>query len=181
MVLLGEDECHLLGGDVCGYVWGKRGAAIEVEMTNFRQRQTYYGAVNFLTRAFHGQPFGAGNSENTLAYLKWLRQIYEGKSLLLLWDGASYHRDQKLKEFLSEVNQGLEEKDWVVTLLSFAPNAPEQNPVEDIWLSGKNYLRRNFAVNKTFAQVKESFFSFLKDFFLESVKFDWYASALHLI
>ncbi len=166
---------------MCGYVWGKRGEAIEVPMTNYRQRQTYYGAVNFLTKEFHLKPFVAGNSENTIAYITWLLEIYAGKKLLLLWDGATYHTDQKLQEFLSEVNRGLEEKDWLVTLLRFAPNAPEQNPVEDIWLAGKNHLRRNFAVNKTFAQVKESFCSFLKTFFLESVKFEWYAPDLQII
>ncbi len=181
LVLLGEDECHLLWGDVCGYVWGKRGEAISVPMTNFRERQTYYGAVNFLTREFHCKAFSSGNSENTIAYLKWLMEIYAGKKLLLLWDGATYHRDWKLKEFLAEVNTGLEEPDWLVTLLRFAPNAPEQNPVEDIWLAGKNQLRRQFAENKTFAQVKESFCSFLKSFFLNSVKFQWYAPQLQII
>ncbi len=181
MVVLLEDECHLLWGDVCGYAWGKRGEAIAVLMTNYRERQTYYGAVNFLSRAFHLKPFSAGNSAHTIAYLRWLMEIYPGKKLLLLWDGATYQRDHKVQEFLADVNQGLAEQDWVVTLLAFAPNAPEQNPVEDIWLAGKNHLRRNFAVNKTFAQVKESFCSFLKSFFVESVKFDWYAPAIHLI
>jgi len=38
---------------------------------------------------------------------------------------------------------------------------PEQNPVEDIWLKGKNFLRRDFYQNKTFAQVKKTFFNFL--------------------
>ncbi|MBI3650818.1 MAG: transposase [Acidobacteria bacterium] len=149
-------------------------------MTNFRMRQTYYGAVNFLTREFHLQAFPSGNSENTLAYIKWLMEVYPGKKLLLLWDGVSDHRDGKLKEFLSEVNGGREEKDWRVTLLRFAPNAPEQNPVEGIWLAGKNYLRRQFAKNKIFAQVKESFCSFLNSFFLRSVKFQWYAPQLQI-
>lgn len=34
------DECHLLWGDVCGYVWGKTNKRIEVPMTNPRERQT---------------------------------------------------------------------------------------------------------------------------------------------
>jgi transposase len=181
MELLGEDECHLLWGDVCGYVWGKCGERIEVVMTNQRERQTYYGAINFLTREFHLQHYSSGNAENTIAYLKWLLAIYQGKKLLLLWDGATYHRDSKLKEFLAEVNKRREEKDWLVTLLPFAPNAPEQNPVEDIWLAGKNQLRRQFAKNKTFAQVKESFGSFLKTFLLKSIKFQWYAPQLQII
>jgi hypothetical protein len=49
MVILFQDECHLLWGDVCGYVWGPRNARVEVPMTNERERQTCYGAVNLAT------------------------------------------------------------------------------------------------------------------------------------
>jgi len=40
------DECHLLWGDLCGYVWGKTDERIEVPIINERSKQTYYGAVN---------------------------------------------------------------------------------------------------------------------------------------
>lgn len=40
------DECHVLWGDVCGYVWGKTNIRIEVPLTNERERQTYFGALN---------------------------------------------------------------------------------------------------------------------------------------
>jgi transposase len=50
----------------------------------------------------------------------------------------------------------------------FAPNAPAQNPVEDIWLKGKNHLHKCFSENKTFAQVKKSFCAFF-----QNVKFDF--------
>lgn len=142
MVVLLEDECHLLWGDACGYVWGKCGAAIEVLMTNERERQSYYGAVNLLTKEFHLQACSGGNGENTVTYLRSLMELYRGKKLLLLWDGATYHRDTQCQEFLAEVNQGLEEQDWLVTCLRFAPNAPEQNPVEDIWLAGKKLFEK---------------------------------------
>lgn len=175
MVVLMEDESHVLWGDTCGYVWGRRNQAIAVEMTNQKARQTYYGAINFVSRHLHLQEFCAGNSDNTIAYLKWLQELYPGKKLLLLWDGASYHRDSQLQEFLAQVNAGLAEADWKLTLMRFAPNAPEQNPLEDLWLAGKNHLRRCFAQNKTFAQVKVCFSHFLRTFHLDSVKFDWYA------
>ena len=85
MVVLLEDECDLLWGDTCGYVWGRRNQAIEVEMTNQKTRQTYYGAINLVSRQLHLKEFGAGNSDNTLAYLKWLQGLYPGKKLLLLY------------------------------------------------------------------------------------------------
>ncbi len=180
MVLL-EDECHLLWGDTCGYLWGKRNERIEVPMLNQRLRQTYYGALNWLTHEFHLHPYDAGNSQHTVAYVKWLQELYPGKRLLLLWDGATYHRDGAMKEFLAQVNQGLPEDQWRVTVCRFAPNAPEQNPVEDVWLAAKNFLRRNVAYNPTFAHVKTAFTAFLKDFVLQSAKFDWYAPDLQLI
>jgi putative transposase len=34
------DECHLLWGDILGYVWGPRGERIEVPILNDRDRQT---------------------------------------------------------------------------------------------------------------------------------------------
>jgi len=175
MVVLLEDECHLLWGDTCGYVWGSCGDPLEVEMTNQKQRQTYYGAINWHSGQLHLKAFPTGNSQNTVAYLQWLQELYPGKKLLLLWDGATYHRDGHMKEFLAQLNEGLEEEDWRLTLCRFAPNAPEQNPVEDLWLAGKNHLRRCFAQNKTFAQVKDCFCSFLRSFRLQSVKFGWYA------
>jgi Winged helix-turn helix len=46
LVVLFEDECHLLWGDVCGYVWGTTDERIEVPITNERSKQPYYGAVN---------------------------------------------------------------------------------------------------------------------------------------
>ncbi len=46
------DECHLLWGDICGYIWGKTSERIEVPMTNQKQKQTYYGALNYQTKKF---------------------------------------------------------------------------------------------------------------------------------
>src|SRR5438128_971294 len=111
-------------------VWGQRNTNIEVPMTNERERQTYYGAVNLLTHQFHLQAFPAGKGEHTVAYLRWVRQLYPDKHIILLWDGASYHRDTQVKALLQELNAGREEKDWSLTCIAFAPNAPDQNPVE---------------------------------------------------
>ena len=181
VVLLAEDECHLLWGDVCGMVWGRRNQPIEVDLTNERQRQTYYGAVNFLSRLFHLKPFPAGNGIHTVEYVEWLRTLYPNAKLILLWDGASYHRYSEMQAYLNTLNAGLDPQDWPVTCVLFAPNAPEQNPVEDIWLKGKNFLRKNFFQNKTFAQVKQAFFHCLNDLKFDLAKFDWYAPNLHLI
>ena len=47
-------------------------------------------------------------------------------------------------------------------------------PIEDVWLKGKHYLRKHFAVNKTFAAVKRCFSTFLSSLSFESAKCRWY-------
>ena len=56
------DECHLMWGDVSGYIWaaafggklppetclGKTDQEIAVPVVNERDKQTYYGAVDYL-------------------------------------------------------------------------------------------------------------------------------------
>ena len=56
------DECHLLWGDLCGYIWGKSDRRIEVEMTNQKQRQTYYGALDYGNKEFLVQLYKKGDS-----------------------------------------------------------------------------------------------------------------------
>ena len=116
-----------------------------------------YGALNLYHRDFVLMPHDGGNSKNTVAFIKHLQNINPDKKLILIWDGASYHRSEEVRAYLNQVNEDLEEKNWKITCLLFAPNAPEQNPVEDVWLRGKNFLRKHFYKNKTFRQVKKCF------------------------
>jgi transposase len=151
------DECHLLWGDICGYVWGKTDQRIEVPIASERQRQTYYGAFDYHTKQFYVQAYEAGNTDSTIAFLQYLQALDEQSRLLIIWDGASYHRSQGLREFLAQVNSGLSSHEWNITCIQFAPHAPEQNPVEDIWLQAKQFIRKFFRLGKSFAAVKYLF------------------------
>jgi hypothetical protein len=64
--------------------------------------------------------------------------------------------------------------DGKVPCLVFAPTAPEQHPPADVWLKGKQYLRKQFAVNKTFAPVKRGFWEFLNSLSFTSAQLRWY-------
>jgi len=163
-----EDECHLLWGNTLGYVWGKTNEKISIPILNERERQTYFGSVNCLTGEFYIAPYDKGNGENTVHYIKYLQEKFKNKKILIIWDGASYHRYSAMKEYLQQINMDLPPEEWTITCVLFAPNAPEQNPVEDIWLQGKNHIRKYFAENKSFAKVKNAFFDFL-----ENRKFDF--------
>lgn len=162
------DECHLLWGDLSGYVWGKTDQEIAVPVVNERDKQTYYGAVDYLKGKLLLQAYNAGNSENTIDYLRYLLSQSPNQQLLIFWDGASYHRSHLVQDFLAEVNQGLSEEQWQIHCVRFAPNCPSQNPIEDIWLQAKTWVRRFCALLPTFSHLKWMF-----EWFIRNTSFDF--------
>jgi len=149
------DECHLLWGDICGYGWSRRNQRVEVEVKSTQERQTYYGALDYLSKRFVVQQYSAGNQDNTIEFLKYLQSLAEESTRwIIIWDGASYHRSAKVQAFLSQLNDGRPEPDWKMTWVRLAPNAPEQNPVEDVWLQAKQFVRKYARMFTKFRSVK---------------------------
>ena len=174
VMVFAEDECHLGWGDAIGYGWGRQNERTEVPMANVKQRQSYDGVMNLYHQEFILSPYEAGNGASTVSFIESLPGLHPDKKFIMLWDRARYHGSEEVQTYLKKVNQGLDEKDWKVTCILFAPNAPDQNPVEDVWLQGKNFLRRHFYENKTFQQVKQSFFNFLNKKVFNIEKSNWY-------
>ena len=168
MVVVFIDECHLLGGDVCGYVWGETNSRIEVPIKNEKDRQTYFGALNYQTKEFIIEAYPAGNGESTVKFVNNLQHRYQDKKIVLIWDGASYHRFGEFREYLAQVNQEKSPDSLSITCILFAPNAPQQNPVEDVWLQGKNFLRKYWYLCKSFWAIKKLF-----ELFYDCSKFDF--------
>lgn len=168
------DECHLLWGDVCGYGWGATEERLEIPMTNERDRATYYGALNYQTKEFLVEEYDKGNAKNTVSFLEKLRELNPESRLLIIWDGASYHRYKEMKEYLRKNNQNLEVAERPIHCEILAPNAPDQNPVEDIWLKAKNFLRKFWYQLNSFALVKWLFKFFLQNEVFEFAKLHKY-------
>ena len=59
-----------------------------------------------------------------------------------------------MPNFLKEINHNNSANDWKITCCLFAPYAPEENPVEAIWLQVKTFLRRFDRLAKKFKVVK---------------------------
>ena len=162
------DECHLLWGDLLGYAWGRTDKRLQVPIKNQKDKQTYYGALDYQNQEFIMKEYSAGNTKNTIDFINYLQRQRPGKRLAIFWDGASYHNSQEWREYLSKTNQDLLEEDWLITCTKFAPNAPEQNPVEDIWLQGKTFLRKFYHICSSFKIVK-----WLFKFFTDGQIFDF--------
>ena len=94
------DECHLLHGDLNGYVWGQSDMRIEVTITNEKDRQTYFGALNYQSKQFHVQSHPSGAGKSTVEFIKYWQNKYRERRIILIWDGASYHKYGEFRDFL---------------------------------------------------------------------------------
>lgn len=74
-------------------------------MTNQRERQTYFGALNYQTKEFFLREYEAGNSKNIVAFVKSLQNLNKEAKILIFWDGASYHKYGEMRDDLGLVNQ----------------------------------------------------------------------------
>lgn len=182
VIVLYVDQCHLVWKDACGYVWGPSSERMPIPIVNGRERQTYYGAIEPIKGELTGILAEAGNSYWTCIFVEYLRQHYSGKRLIICWDGASYHRGSEMCAYLEAVNKGFSPQDWPVTCIRFAPNAPEQNPIEDIWLRGKTFIRTNWRrCDNTFSSVTALFEEALETMTFNFKKLRMYMQCLHLI
>lgn len=148
------DECHLHWGDICGYVWGKKDIRVEIPISNEKQKQTYYGALSLATGQVKVKNYQQGNTENTIAFIEALREEYSGSQIIIIWDGASYHRSEQFRDYLKEINHQKPESEWLIKCIRLAPNAPEQNPIEYVWLQGKRILREYWYFCQNFEIIK---------------------------
>ncbi len=151
------DEVHLLEGDLISHLWGDTKKRLKIPLPNYKNRQTYYGALDLFNSKLCVEEYKIGNGENTVDFLKRLIKKHPEARIIIFWDGATYHRGQEMQEFLSEINQNLEPQEWKITCELFAPYAPEENPIEAIWLSLKNLLRRAYRFGKNFTIIKRLF------------------------
>jgi transposase len=77
--------------------------------------------------------------------------------------------------FLAEVNQNLPEEQWQVHCVRFAPNCPSQNPIEDIWLQAKTWVRSRSVSKRRFCALIPtlSHLKWMFEWFIRHTTFDF--------
>jgi len=91
-------RCHLLGGDVCGYVWGKTNLRIEVPIRNEKRSPNLLRRWTRRQKRFIVQEYSAGNGENTVVSLNIFKSNVRSPARVDLgW--SSYHKSEEMKAF----------------------------------------------------------------------------------
>ena len=180
-IILFVDESHLLWKNICGYGWGPIGQNLTVPINNGKQKQTYYGALNLMTGQALLKALPKGDTEATIKFLDFLRAKFPDKQLTLIWDGATYHGSEPLRDYLDNLNHSLTPDLWPITCIKLAPHAPEQNPIETVWGAAKSQLRRAYHFLPSFSKVKQRFVDIIQNNFFLFQDLLAYQKLVHLI
>ena len=135
------DECKIQQEPNSCYRWNQKGNTPIVKVNRERKSISIYGGLSRLkkhviTHFCHWQ-----ESSETIAFLNKIKaysiclkkELNRYAPILLVWDGASWHKSKEVKQWLT-LNQG------VVELMNFPPYSPELNPQEKIWKAMRKHL-----------------------------------------
>lgn len=88
---------------------------------------------------------GSFNSEDIVAFLALLLKRFKRKKLLIIWDGASIHRSELVKDFLCNKAKAR------IHLERLPAYSPELNVDEQV----HGYIKKNLLPNRLFKKMEE--------------------------
>lgn len=115
--------------------WLKKGERTIVKVNREREAQSYIGFLNQKNFKCHLFEMAWQNQKEILeAFEKFLKK-YPKKKICIIWDNARFHKGKEIKKAL-EKGQILER----VHLVNLPPYAPDKNPIEHVWNTGKGKM-----------------------------------------
>lgn len=147
-----EDEMNLQEWPNPCYRWSKKGDTPIMKVHKSKESMKLYGGLSLKTQTEIVRVAKAMDSEETIRYLELIKRVYypqltEGQKILLVWDNASFHGSNEVKEWLRKENVD----DWL-ELWYFPTYSPELNPQEHVWKALRAELSK--VVHKfTFSEV----------------------------
>lgn len=135
IVLVYIDEAHIQLDADQGYIWSLCGEPAYVGSTSpGLAKVSFYGLYLCNLEQVRILPHTCGNGENTIDVLKWLHEQFPDREVMVVWDGASYHRAGIVKE---------QAKALGITIEPLPGYSPDFMPVEALW----RWLREEVTYN----------------------------------
>jgi transposase len=125
-LLVYVDEAHLHQEADLGYGWAERGQRFWVASTSpgLSARVSFYGLYFYNEGQVRVWPYRRANGEHPMDVLQRLRAEVPERKLIVLWDGAPYHRAQAVREVAGTLD---------ITLMPLPGYSPDLMPVEALW------------------------------------------------
>ena len=146
-VILCEDEMVLTQATTTQKVWLPQGATPGVIETNgTRKNRSIYGFLNLKTGKEHAFSKERQTMYETADVLSKIRKLYSSEKILILWDGAGWHRGSVAQQALVDNH---------IEAVHFPPYSPQLNPQEHVWKNGRSAVTHNRFIPKIEPVTKE--------------------------
>ena len=147
VVILAEDEMVLTQATTTQKVWIPQGTSPAVIETNgTRKNRSIYGFLNLKTGKEHAFISERQTMVQTAEILAEISKLYPKNKIMLLWDGAGWHRGSVARKAITECN---------ISQIYFPPYSPELNPQEHVWKKGRSEVTHNRFIPKIEPVAKE--------------------------
>ena len=138
------DEAHIHQDADLGYGWAERGQRLWVSSRSpgLSARVSFYGVYLYNEGQVRLWPYRRANGEHTVEVLQRLRTEAPDRKLLVLWDGAPYHRAQAVREAARTLD---------IELMPLPGYSPDLMPVEELW----RWLREDVTYHHCHASAED--------------------------
>jgi transposase len=151
------DESRFGTHSKIGHGWFPKGIRTSVSVKLGFENFYVYSAVSPKTGKDCSLLMPYVNSTCMNVFLEHMEQELDGEEILLVMDGAGWHKSKGLK-----VPKNIE-------IIYLPPYSPELNPVERLWLYIKQHTIKN-KIYETISLLEDSICDFMKNLKIEQIK-----------
>jgi transposase len=143
-LLVYVDEAHIHQDADLGYGWAERGQRFWVASSSpgLSARVSFYGLYLYNEGQVRLWPYRRAHGDHTIAVLQRLRAAMPDRTLIVLWDGAPYHRAKTVREVARTLD---------ITLMPLPGYSPDLRPVEALW----RWLREDVTYHHCHARAED--------------------------
>ncbi|MCX5925193.1 MAG: IS630 family transposase [Candidatus Dependentiae bacterium] len=154
-VVLVADEMMLSTQTTTQKIWLKKGEFPKIDVSSKRTIRCIYGALNIKNGHEHAFKAKGANSKFSCEFLNQLGDLHKGYKIVLIWDNASWHKSEEVKQFLTKTKHDF-------YLINFPPYSPELNPQEHVWKEGRKHITHNTFIDNI-DKATDAFIHFLNE------------------
>ena len=146
-VILAEDEMHLSTQTTVQKIWLPKGEYPKIEVARKREARSIYGFLNVKTGDEHAFKTKWQNMYITASIIPEIRRLYPNKKILFVWDQAGWHKGSETQNAIK--------LDGNIETIYFPTAAPDENPQEHVWKSGRAHVTHNAFIQNIDAATDE--------------------------